>query len=175
MAGKAWLVTHPETALDHQGRIHGHLDPPLSHTGRIKAGQIAKGFKNKGVTKIHASPRKRAKETADLISKHTGAPVETHKDLEPWDLGSMSGAKVKSIQQLLDFFSNRPNRSVPSGESKIDVLNRYGRHMKRVKPGEVVVGHSQHSLALNHIQKGGDAAKVPMVGGRAGEVREIEV
>jgi broad specificity phosphatase PhoE len=175
MARKAWLVTHPETQLDHQGRIHGHLDPPLSYTGKLHARQIAKGFKSKKVTKIHSSPRQRAHETAQMISKETGAPVEVHKDLEPWNLASMSGAKINSIRPLLEFFSKRPDRAVPGGESKSAVLTRYSKFMKRVKPGEAVVGHSQHSLALQHAQKGGDASKVPMVGGKAGEVKEIEV
>lgn len=161
--------------MDLEGRIHGHLDPPLSYTGRAKAREIAKGFKNKKVSKIHSSPRQRAQETAQMISKQTGAPVEVHDDLTPWKLGTMSGAKAASIKPLLDFFSKRPDRAVPGGEAKNDVLKRYAKFMKGVKGGEVIVGHSQHSLAHDFISKGGDAAKVPMVGGKAGEVKEINV
>jgi broad specificity phosphatase PhoE len=175
MANKAWLITHPETKFDREGRIHGHLDPPLSGAGREHAKRIAKGLKNKGITKIHSSPRQRATETAHEISKTTGAPVEVHSELEPWKLGSMSGAKVNSIRPVLDFFSKRPDRPVPGGEAKNDVLKRYGKFMKTVKPGEAVVGHSQHSLAHDYVTKGGDASKVPMTGGRAGEVREINL
>lgn len=175
MANKAWLITHPETKLDREGRIHGHLDPPLSGVGREHAKRIAKGLKNKGITKIHSSPRQRALETAQHLSKFTGAPVEVHAELEPWKLGSMSGAKTNSIRPLLDFFSNSPDRPVPGGESKNTVLSRYSKFMKTVKPGEAVVGHSQHSLAYDYVKKGGDAAKVPMIGGKAGEVREVSV
>lgn len=175
MAAKAWLITHPETKLDQDGRIHGHLDPPLSDKGRQHADRIAKGLKGKGITKIHSSPRQRALDTANRISKTTGAPVEVHSELEPWKLGSMSGAKASAIKPLLDFFSSRPDRPVPGGESKNAVLGRYAKFMKRVKPGEAIVGHSQHSLAHDFVKKGGDAKKVPMVGGKAGEVREISV
>lgn len=170
---KAWLVTHPETKLDKEGRIHGHLDPPLSDSGRWRAGQIARSFKGKDIRKIHSSPRQRAFETAQKISKETGAPVEVHAELEPWKLGSMSGAKTKSIQPLLDFFSARPDRVVPGGESKNAVLSRYAKFMKTVQPGEVIVGHSQHSLAHDYVKKGGNAAKVPMTGGKSGEIREV--
>lgn len=173
--GKAWLITHPETKLDKEGRIHGHLDPPLSDAGRQHAQRIAKQMKGKGITKIHSSPRQRALETAHHISKSTGAPVEVHQELEPWKLGSMSGAKANSIKPLLDFFSSRPDRPVPGGEAKNAVLNRYSKFMKKVKPGEAIVGHSQHSLAHDYARKGGNAAQVPMVGGKAGEVREISV
>jgi|SRR5690348_331311 len=172
---KAWLVTHPETDLDKQGRIHGHLDPPLSTSGRIHAQRIARSFKGKKVGTIHSSPRKRALETATMIGKQTGSPVQVHHELAPWDLGSMSGAKTKSIQPLLDFFSSRPHRQIPGGESKNDVLSRYAKFSKTLKPGDALVGHSQHSLAWDHVHKGGDASKVPMIGGKAGEIKEIEL
>ena len=172
---KAWLVTHPETKFDKEGRVHGHLDPPLSHAGKQKAERIGKSFKGKKIGTIHSSPRKRALETAHAISKHTGAKVQVHQELEPWRLGNLSGAKTHSVKPLLDYFSGHPNRAVPNGESKNDVLKRYKGFMSNVKPGDVVTGHSQHSLALSHIQKGGDASKVPMFGGKAGEVREVNL
>lgn len=172
---KAWLVTHPETKLDHEGRVHGHLDPPLSDTGKIRAKQIAKSLKNKGVKRIHSSPRQRALHTAHEISKVSGAPVHVSHDLEPWKLGSLSGAKTHSVQPVLDWFSSHPDRPIPSGESKSAVLDRYKKFARKIRPGDVVVGHSQHSLALEHVRKGGDAAKVPMFGGKAGEVKEVNL
>jgi uncharacterized phosphatase len=175
MAGKVFLITHPETELDKQGRVHGSLDPPLSYSGRIRAKKIALWFKSKKVSRIHSSPRIRAKELAEMISKATGAPVEVHQELEPWDLANLSGAKVASVRPLLDFFSARPFRPVPGGESKSQVLSRYKSFMKRLKAGDVIVGHSQHSLALEHVRKGGDASKVPMFGGKAGEIRSISL
>lgn len=172
---KAWIVTHPETRMDHEGRIHGHLDPPLSYTGKIKAIQIAKSFQGKGVIRVHSSPRLRARELAQMIGKVTGARVEVHEELAPWDLANMSGAKTASIKPLLDFFGSRPDRPVPGGESKGDVLNRYTKFAKTIQPGDVIVGHSQHSLAWDFAKKGGDAKKVPMIGGHAGKVREVNV
>lgn len=172
---KAWLITHPETRMDKEGRIHGHLDPPLSESGRYKAKQIARSLRNKDIKRIHSSPRQRAHETAMLIGKETGAQVVVHAELLPWDLANMSGAKTASIKPLLDFFSSRPNRKVPGGESKNDVLKRYKSFTKLLKAGDVLVGHSQHSLAWDFTRKGGDASKVPMIGGKAGEVREVNL
>lgn len=161
--------------MDHEGRIHGHLDPPLSHTGKIRAKAIGKSFRNKGVKRIHSSPRQRALETAQEISKHTGAPITVHPELEPWDVGRMSGAKVSSVRPVLDYFSKRPHQAIPGGESKNDVLDRYAKFSKKMKPGDVLSGHSQHSLAHDFVRKGGDRSKVPMLGGKAGEVKEISV
>lgn len=161
--------------MDEEGRIHGHLDPPLSDRGRMKARTIANGFKGKKVSKVYSSPRQRSLETAKMIGNATGASVEVRNELEPWKLGSISGAKAGAIKPLLDWFSSRPDRPVPGGEAKNDVLKRYAKFLKGVKDGEVIVGHSQHSLAHDYASKGGDASKVPMVGGRAGEIRTIEV
>lgn len=172
---KAWLVTHPETKFDKEGRVHGHLDPPLSHEGKQHAERIGRGFRGKKVRVIHSSPRQRAVETAQAISKHTGAPVQIHSELEPWKLGSMSGAETHAIKPVLDYFSAHPERPIPGGEAKNDVLKRYKGFMKNVKHGDVVAGHSQHSLAHDFVRKGGDASKVPMFGGRAGEVKEISL
>lgn len=172
---KAWLITHPETKLDKEGRIHGKLDPPLSDSGRQRADSIGRSLKGKGINRIHSSPRKRALETAHAISKHTGAQVHVSDRLEPWDLSTMSGAKTASIGPLLDFFSKRPNRSVPGGESKQAVLDRYKRFIGGLRGGDAVVAHSQHSLAWDHVTKGGDASKVPMIGGKAGEVKEVSL
>src|SRR5690348_690700 len=108
MASKAWIVTHPETKMDREGRVHGNLDTPLTPTGRYKADKIGRSLKGKGIKRIHSSPRKRAHETAQAISKHTGAPVTVHQELEPWDLGRMSGAKSGSIKPLLDYFTEHP-------------------------------------------------------------------
>lgn len=175
MKGKAWLITHPKTDLDKQGKVHGKLDTPLSHEGRQHAERIGKSLKGKGIKAIHASPRVRAQETAKAISRHTGAPIHSHAELVPWNLGNLSGAKAHSVKPLLDYFSNHPDRPVPSGEAKSAVLARYKQFMRTIKDGDAIVGHSQHSLALEHVQKGGDAAKVPMFGGKAGEVRQIDL
>ena len=74
----------------------------------------------------------------------------------------MSGAKTSAIRPLLEYFSNHPERAIPGGESKAAVLARYKKFMRRVKAGDVIVG-------------GGNAAAVPMFGGKAGEIKEIEV
>lgn len=175
MAGKAWLVTHPETATDKQGRVHGNLDTPLTEAGHRQADRIGESLKGKGIKRIHASPKIRAQQTARAINKHTGAPITTHGELSPWDLGNLSGSKTSAMRPVLDYFSNHPERPVPSGEAKNDMLTRYKKFMHTVKPGDAVVGHSQHSLALNYARKGGDAAKVPMFSGKAGEVKQFEV
>jgi broad specificity phosphatase PhoE len=171
-------VAHGETKIDREGRVHGRLDPPLTMKGELTARKIAKQLKGKGVEKIYSSPRQRATQTAKLIAKELQVPIEVREELIPWDLASMSGAKTGSIRPLIDFFSSRPDRSIPGGEAKADVLSRYRKFMSELKRGKgpfAISGHSQHTLGFDYAAKGGDLSKVKMIGGTAGEVKEVNL
>lgn len=178
MGRRVYIVAHGETKIDREGRIHGHLDPPLTTAGQLTAKKQAQQLKTKGIEKIYSSPRARAKQTAEALAKVTGAPVEVREELIPWRLGSMSGAKTNSIRPLIEFFSSRPNRAIPGGEAKAEVLKRYTKFVSELKKGKgpvAIAGHSQHTLGFDYASRGGDAAKVKMIGGTAGEVKAVTV
>lgn len=175
MAGVAWIVTHPETAMDREGRLHGNLDGPLDAEGKTQVTAIAKTFAGKPVKRIFSSPKQRAVETARSISKVTGAPVHITPQLKPWDAGNLSGQKVAKVKGLLDHFSSHPEAKPRDGEPKQAFLDRFKSFASKLRPGDVVSGHSQHALAWNYAKNGGDAAKVPMVSGKSGEVKAVSV
>ena len=173
---KVYIVAHGETQVDKEGRVHGHLDPPLTAGGILAGKRNARKLKGKGIEKIFSSPRLRARQTAALLAKELGVPIEVRAELVPWDLGRMSGAKATSIRPLVDFFSSRPERAIPSGEAKSAVLSRYRRFVSGLKRGKnpvAISGHSQHTLGFDYASKGGDLRKVKMIGGKAGEVKEV--
>lgn len=174
---KVYVIAHGATALDKDGRLHGQrVDASLSLSGRQSAQKAGKQLANKDIAKIYSSPLKRATETAAILSKATGAPVEVRNELLPWDIGRMSGAKAASVKPVLDFFSKRPDRPIPGGEAKADVLKRYKGFVDTLRKGKdpvVISGHSQHTLGLEYATKGGDVAKVEMIGGNPGEVKAI--
>jgi broad specificity phosphatase PhoE len=176
---RVYVIAHGETPLDRDGRLHGQrVDSSLTAGGILAAKRAGKQLAGKKISKIYSSPLRRARETAAILSKHTGAPVEVRDELLPWDIGSMSGAKASSIKPLLDFFSKRPHRPIPGGEAKSAVLQRYRGFFSKLKGSKepvAIAGHSQHSLALEYATKGGDIAKVEMIGGTPGEVKVIEV
>ena len=178
---KVYVIAHGQTPLDKQGRLHGQkVDASLDLSGKLAAKQIAKQLKGKGVERIYSSPLKRATETAAIIAKEIQAPIEVRQELLPWDIGRMSGARAASVKPLLDFFSARPNRPIPGGEAKAKVLDRYRAFVSKLKQKKgakpvAISGHSQHTLGLDYATRGGDAAKVKMIGGTPGEVKAIEV
>lgn len=175
---KTFVLTHGETHLDQEGRMHGQrVDAPLSWKGKQTARLAAQKLKNKGVTKIFCSPLKRAHETALIIGKLLNVPVEVKHELMPWDIASMSGAKVSSIKPLLDYFSARPDRKIPGGESKNEFLKRYKDFMRQLEKESkpvAIAGHSQHSLGIPYLA-GAKAEVIPVVGGKAGEIKEIHL
>ena len=178
MSRRVYIVAHGETQMDREGRVHGDKDPPLTYSGQQTAKQQARQLKNKKIEKIYSSPRVRATQTAQALAKETGAPIEVRDELIPWRLGSMSGAKTNSIKPLIEFFSKRPDREIPGGEAKAKVLARYKKFVGELKKGSgcvVIAGHSQHTLGFDYASKGGDAGKVPMIGGKAGEVKEVRL
>lgn len=173
-----FIVAHGETKVDREGRVHGSLDPPLTFKGEQMGQRAGKQLRGKGIVKIYSSPRQRARQTANLLAKQLGVPVEVRDELIPWKLGSMSGAKTNSIKPLIEFFSSRPNRAIPGGEAKADVLTRYRKFVSELKKGTGTVaisGHSQHTLGFDYATKGGDMSKVKMIGGTAGEVKEVRL
>jgi len=178
MARKGFIVAHGETLMDREGRVHGRLDPPLTLKGKLTAKRAARQLKGKPIERIYSSPRQRARQTASILADTLQVPIEVRGELVPWDLGRMSGAKASTITPIVDFFSSRPERVVPSGESKADVLKRYRKFVSELKRGKgmfVIAGHSQHTLGFDYAAKGGDLSKVKMIGGQAGEVKPVTV
>lgn len=173
--GTAWIVTHPETNLDKEGRLHGSLDGSLNSAGKSRAHKIASEMATKPVKRILSSPRLRARQTAEAISKATGAKVHVLQDLKPWDAGSLSGAKVDSVKPVVEHYSANPDKSPRGGETKRAFLDRFSRVAKMVKPGDVIAGHSQHALAWDYARHGGDAAKVPLISGKSGQIKAVKV
>src|SRR2546430_11941766 len=147
-----------ETKMAGKGRVQGRWNPPLTFKGELTARKNAKQLKNKGISKIYSSPRARATQTAKALAKELGVPVEVREELIPWDLASMSGAKTGAIKPLIEFFSARPNRAIPGGEAKADVLTRYRKFVSELKRGSgpvAISGHSQHTLGFDYASKGG--------------------
>lgn len=69
------LIRHGTTEWNLAGRMQGQMDTPLAEVGRIQAGLLAKRLAGEGWEGIIASDLTRARETAELISQTTGAPL----------------------------------------------------------------------------------------------------
>lgn len=88
------LVRHGVTDWNREGRFQGHLDPPLSESGRLEAALVAQRVAGDPVlrpTRIVSSSLRRASQTADAIAAATGVPVELERRLIEIGQGEWEG------------------------------------------------------------------------------------
>jgi len=112
--GHTDLNAGSETSVDKE---RGWSDVPLNEEGIAEAEVTAKKLKGKGIQALVCSDLKRAKQTADIISKATGVPVTASPLFRPWDLGNLTGKSTKESAPKLKYFVNHPKETVPQGES----------------------------------------------------------
>ena len=104
--GKLILVRHGHTCLNVPGRderLRGWLDIPLDDQGLQEAADTAERLADHPVEAIYSSDLRRARQTAEVLRRRTGAPrVATSKDLRPWNLGVFCGQRVYDILPFLN-------------------------------------------------------------------------
>lgn len=72
---KVYFVRHGQSVAN-IGELEQGPEEPLSDLGREQAEFVAKRLSDLSITRIIASPYERARETAEIISKKLGLPVE---------------------------------------------------------------------------------------------------
>lgn len=91
------LVRHGRTALNAEGRLRGHLDPPLDEVGHIQAATVAAVLAPLQPSRILSSPLLRARQTAEAIAGLVGLPVELDARLLDRDYGSWAGQRQRDV------------------------------------------------------------------------------
>lgn len=112
------LVRHGETDWNLSGRLQGRTDIPLNNTGVIQAKECSQLLKGTHWDVIITSPLKRARETAEIISKDQNIiPVQMKDFLER----SFGDAEGMTVQERLSAF---PKRNYPRQETREDLNKR---------------------------------------------------
>ena len=114
------VIRHGATQMnnDSDEKFRGWADIPLSDEGRAQAKKTGKELKSKGLDGIVTSDLGRCIETANIVSKETGAPVLGKKrGLRPWHLGDLTGQPVKPNLEALKAYITNSSIKVPGGES----------------------------------------------------------
>src|SRR3989338_4065753 len=154
------IVRHGETDLNLKKIIQGcKEDPPLNETGRAQALEAAKKLKGQTFDVFLCSSLRRARETAEIIAKEIGTPVdESWETLRERDLGEWTGRQMEEVMREFPpaFESMRPamHQYAPAnGESLSQFINRGHDvvEMLRAKYAgkrALVVGHGGGTPAL---------------------------
>lgn len=147
----ALFVRHGRHAFMDKVLVGRMRDVPLSPQGIEEACAVAQQLSEKGISRVHSSPRQRALETATIIARTAQVPLEISFALDEVDFGAWTGMSFEDL--ATDGAWNFWNmlRSVarpPEGESMREVQDRVLRYLAKVHknhPGEriVLVTHAE--------------------------------
>jgi phosphoserine phosphatase len=92
-------VRHGQSTWNHERRIQGQLDPPLSDEGRRQAIRLGRRLAGRRLSGFYTSDLKRAFETAQLIGKVAGVEPTPMPELREIFLGEWEGLRTADIAE----------------------------------------------------------------------------
>lgn len=136
---KIYLIRHGETDQNKRKCLQGRTDIVLNDYGRELACRTAEGMKEIDFDIIFCSPLKRARETAEIISRGKKIPIIIEERIQEISFGEYEGLcygkEHFSIpdEEFLNFF-DKPQcyRTPPGGESFEEVIARTGEFLKEL-------------------------------------------
>ncbi len=175
------LARHGQTASNRDGRLQGHVDPPLTDHGRDQAARLARAVG--AATIVRTSPLLRARETAAAIAAGIGATVEVDERLIEVAYGEWEGLSLTEVPAgSWARLKADPDFRVPGGESLNEVAARISGFLAEFADDDVNVVAVSHvapikaavTVALGVSPELGyrmrlDVAAVTRIGSRDGE------
>lgn len=127
------------------GRLLGRTDAPLSAEGRAA---VERQVQHRAWSAIVASPLSRARETAAIAARASGAPIEIAPDWREIDFGAWDGEPLAALARdprFAAFQADAETNSPPGGEPIGDVRARITRALEalatRANGPVLVVAH----------------------------------
>ncbi|MBC2603467.1 histidine phosphatase family protein [Puniceicoccus vermicola] len=144
---KVFLFRHGETEWSRSGQHTSITDLPLTANGRDDAKALKPVVELCDFSLILSSPRKRAKETAELAG--VGDRMEIDEDLAEWFYGDYEGMTTSEIREKVPGW-NIFTHPVPGGETGEEVAARCDRVIQRVleASGDVALFAHGHLLRV---------------------------
>lgn len=146
------LVRHGATDWNLQGRCQGSSDRDLSELGKRQAEQIADFFSREKLHAVYSSNLRRARQTAEAISRAHDLPVLIEDGVRELDHGKLEGLTFDEIKSrysefLLRWRSEPADIHVPGGERLADVVERAWQSLN-----DIVERHreGEHILVVSH-------------------------
>ena len=93
---KIYLIRHGQTTGDLEDRYGGDYDDHLTKEGEQQAERLAEKLANSGIEIIFCSPKIRARETADIVSKKIGCKIEVVNDVRERNMYGVLTGMVKA-------------------------------------------------------------------------------
>jgi len=153
---KLILVRHGETDWNKQRRVQGLSNLGLNETGRKQADALAQVLRKEKVDVIYTSPLRRARETAQAISRFHRVEVVTIDGLKELDVGEVDGMTYEEMKVhhseffakwMVDFTSVR----LPGGGFLPELQNECCSAIQDVVKRECEVNGNRTVVAVTHF------------------------
>jgi len=145
------FVRHGQTIYNVELRYQGHTDSELSELGRQQAIKVAERLRDEDVAAVYSSDLRRAGETAEIIARFHGLPVEADDLLRECAFGDWEGLTVAEIRDAYpelyqSYLEDSVKHRAPNGERLESLVQRVGEAVDRIvgrHPDDIVVivGH----------------------------------
>ena len=90
-------MRHGQSTWNHEHRIQGQLDPPLSDEGRRQATSLGARLAGRSFTGFYTSDLQRASETSQLIGHALGIEPVAKVELREIQLGQWEGLRTEEL------------------------------------------------------------------------------
>jgi len=162
------LVRHGEPAETVRGRCYGRLDVGLSENGKRQIEQSCEFLKRFDFAAVYASPRIRARESAEIIAANSGLFYETKAAFAEIDFGDFEGLTYEEVEKRFPesyakWMATPTQVEFPNGESFAQMQQRVlqaANNLRHEHAGETVavVAHGGvNRIILAHFLRIGDA------------------
>jgi broad specificity phosphatase PhoE len=143
------LIRHGETLWNKEGRVQGISDVELSDVGRRQARSLALSLHDQPIGAIHASPLKRASQTAEIINEFHHLDIHLHPDLMEMDQGDFEGLAFKELMVrekifLRKWITDPAAVRMPNGETFLELQHRAWRAVEQIISG------AENALIVSH-------------------------
>ncbi|MGC4000291.1 MAG: histidine phosphatase family protein [Anaeromyxobacter sp.] len=182
-AARLVLLRHCQAEVP-PGVLCGRLDPPLSIAGGAHAARLAAALAGLRGATVHASPARRAQETAAPIARALGIEVEVQPALREVDFGSLEGLTWQQAAaahpEVCRTWLARPEEvRFPGGEGYGEVQDRATAAVEAIARGRegataVVVAHAGVNRAVLAWALGAPPATAFRLEQRHGAINVLE-
>ncbi len=180
---KYFIVRHGEGEHNVANIISSNKDDNfhLTEKGREQVKKTAEDLKDKGITKIIASPFVRTRETAEMIGEVLGLSVTFDDRLGEHNLGVLSGKSVDEYHKLIKTKEDVFDLRVSGGESLSDMKVRTGQFIYETDNSlqnetVLIVAHEHTAWALESASYGYNKKQTGDMWNHSGEfIKNAEV
>lgn len=144
---RLFLIRHARSTWNAARRIQGWADPPLDDVGREQAARLGDRLRRDPPNVLYTSPLCRARQTAEIVGRTIGVPVELDERLKEHDMGDVTGLTREAFEErypeLVRCWREKPERFRFPGEEDVDAFRA------RVVEGfdEIVARHEDGAVA----------------------------